>query len=57
LFQDPSQCCVYPHYNLLKLELKTLPSRHKNIVYLQYIESSREEDVFLLAKAKKHFLT
>ena len=57
LLKDPSQCYVYQHYNLLELELKTLPTRHKEIIYEYYISNSGEEDVFLLAKAKKHFLT
>ena len=57
LLEDPYRSHVYPPCNLVKLDLKTLPSNHRSIIYNDYLRRSGEEDVFLLAKAKKHFLT
>ena len=54
LRQNPNVSRGIPNSILLEWDVKSLPRNTREVVYKWFKQN--EEDIFLLAKAKKHFL-
>ena len=57
LKKQPTLCKYFSLQVLLKLDFSSLPKKNKEIIYQDYEKRSEEKDIFLLAKAKRHFLS
>ena len=57
LKKDPALCKLFSPGLLLKLDFSSLPKRNKKVIYEAYKKRTKEKDIFLLAKAKQHFLS
>ena len=53
LRQNPNASSQIPNSILLEWDVKSLPRSTREVVYMWFKQN--EEDIFLLAKAKKHF--
>ena len=56
LKKDPSLCKLFSPNTLLKLDFSSLPKRNKEVILESFEKRTKEKDLFVLAKAKKHIL-
>ena len=54
--KDPSLCKLFSPKDLLKLDFSSLPKRNRKVIAENFEKRSREKDLFISAKAKKHIL-
>jgi hypothetical protein len=57
LKKNPTLCKRFSPNVLLKLELSSLPKRNKEVIFKSFEKRTKEKDLFVLAKAKRHFLS
>ena len=57
LKKNPNLCKLFSSRLLLKLDFSSLPKKNKEVIYESYKKRTKEQDLFLLAKAKRHFLS
>jgi len=57
LKKQPTLCKHFSLQVLLKLDFSSLPKKNKEVIYQDYVKRSKEKDIFLLAKAKRHILS
>ena len=57
LKKDPKLCRLFSENDLLTLDFSSLSKESREIIYRSYKRRSKQKDIFLLAKAKRHFLS
>ena len=56
LKKKPTLCKRFSSNVLLKLDFSSLPKKNKEVIYESYKKRTKEQDLFLLARAKQHIL-